>query len=83
MVERWLARFGEERTVALLEADNRAPRLSCALHDLARQDELFESLRRAGLRIGAGQILQAAFAVSGGSLTRTGGLSRGGDFDSG
>ncbi len=71
MVERWLARFGEERTVALLEADNRAPRLSCALHDLARQDELFDSLRRAGLRIGPGQILQSAFVVSGGSPTRT------------
>jgi 16S rRNA (cytosine967-C5)-methyltransferase len=71
MVERWLERFGEEPTVALLEGDNRAPRLSCALHDLARRDEIFESLRGAGLRIEAGQILQSAFAVSGGSPTRT------------
>jgi 16S rRNA (cytosine967-C5)-methyltransferase len=71
MVERWLERFGEERTTGLLQADNRAARLSCALHDLARRDEIFESLRGAGLRIEAGQILQSAFAVSGGSLTRT------------
>jgi 16S rRNA (cytosine967-C5)-methyltransferase len=71
MVERWLERFGEERTIGLLQADNRAARLSCALHDLARRDEIFESLRGAGLRIEAGQILQSAFAVSGGSLTRT------------
>src|SRR6202034_1108092 len=28
MVERWLARFGEPQTIALLEANNRAPRLS-------------------------------------------------------
>jgi 16S rRNA (cytosine967-C5)-methyltransferase len=71
MVERWLERFGEERTIGLLEADSRAPRLSCALHDLARRDEILESLRSAGLRIEAGQILQSAFAVSGGSPTRT------------
>lgn len=71
MVERWLERFGEERTIGLLEAANRAPKLSCALHDLARRDEIFESLRGAGLRIEAGQILQSAFAVSGGSPTRT------------
>jgi 16S rRNA (cytosine967-C5)-methyltransferase len=71
MVERWLEQFGEERTIGLLEADNRAPRLSCALHDLTRRDEIFESLRGAGLRIEPGQILQSAFAVSGGSPTRT------------
>ncbi len=71
MVERWLARFGEERTIALLEANNRAPRLSCALHEAARREEIFGALQRAGLRIEAGKILQTAFAVSGGSPTRT------------
>ncbi|MGA6956358.1 MAG: 16S rRNA (cytosine(967)-C(5))-methyltransferase RsmB, partial [Candidatus Acidiferrales bacterium] len=72
MVERWLARFGAERTVGLLEANNRAPRLSCALHDLARRAEILESLRGAGLRVEPGLILQSAFAVSGGSPSRTG-----------
>jgi 16S rRNA (cytosine967-C5)-methyltransferase len=71
MVERWLGRFGEERTVSLLEANNRASRLSCALHDLARREEIFGGLRSAGLRIESGQILQSAFAVIGGSPTRT------------
>ena len=71
MVERWLGRFGEERAVALLEVNNRAPRLSCALHDLARRKEIFGGLQSAGLRIEPGQILQSAFAVSGGSPTRT------------
>jgi 16S rRNA (cytosine967-C5)-methyltransferase len=71
MVERWLGRFGEKRTVALLEANNRAPRLSCALHDLKRKEEIFGGLRSAGLRIEPGQILQSAFAVNGGSPTRT------------
>src|SRR5579863_1109611 len=35
MIERWLARWGEARTVALLGANNRTPRLSCALHQVA------------------------------------------------
>ena len=71
MVERWLKRLGEAQTVALLEANNRAPRLSCALHDLTRRDEIFAALQHAGLRIEAGHILQSAFSVRGGSPTRT------------
>jgi 16S rRNA (cytosine967-C5)-methyltransferase len=71
MVERWLKRLSEEQTVALLEANNRAPRLSCALHDIKQRDEIFATLRNAGLRIEPGRILQSAFAVSGGSPTRT------------
>jgi len=71
MVERWLARLGEERTIALLEANNHAPRLSCALRDGAQRDEIFGALQRAGLRIEAGKILRTAFAVSGGSPSRT------------
>jgi 16S rRNA (cytosine967-C5)-methyltransferase len=71
MVERWLARWGETRTIALLEADNRAPRLSCALHQVARRDEIFKSLEKAGLRVEAGKFLESAFAVSGESPART------------
>jgi 16S rRNA (cytosine967-C5)-methyltransferase len=71
MVERWLQRLGEQQTIALLEANNRAPRLSCALHDVTRRDEVFASLQNAGLRIAPGNILQSSFAVSGGSPTRT------------
>jgi 16S rRNA (cytosine967-C5)-methyltransferase len=71
MVERWLARLGEQQTIALLQADNRAPRLSCALHNVTHRDEIFTALQRAGLRTEPGNILQSAFAVSGGSPTRT------------
>jgi 16S rRNA (cytosine967-C5)-methyltransferase len=71
LVERWLATRGEQQTIALLEANNRAPRLTCALHDLKRQEEIFAALQHAGLRIAPGNILQSAFAVSGGSPTRT------------
>ncbi len=71
MVERWLARFGEARTIALLEADNRTPRLSCALSDPARRQEVFRALEEAGLLVEAGTLLRDAFSVSGGSASRT------------
>jgi 16S rRNA (cytosine967-C5)-methyltransferase len=71
MVGCWLARLGEQQTIALLGANNRAPRLSCALHDVGRREDIFAALQRAGLRIESGKILQSAFAASGGSPTRT------------
>jgi 16S rRNA (cytosine967-C5)-methyltransferase len=71
MVERWLARFGEAGTTALLAANNKTPRLSCAIHDISRRDEIFVELRQAGLRVEPGVLLQSAFAVSGGSPART------------
>jgi len=71
MVERWLARLGEAGTTALLTVNNRAPRLSCAIHDDSRRDDVFSGLKHAGLRIEPGQLLRSAFAVSGGSPART------------
>jgi len=71
MVERWLERLGEERAVALLHANNRAPRLSCALHTPERREEVLRSLVKAGLKIEQGALLRQAFAVSGGSPAMT------------
>ena len=71
IVERWLAQMGEARTIALLEKNNRAPRLSCALYDASRRDEVIRGLEAAGMRVESGQLLKTAFSVSGGSPTRT------------
>jgi 16S rRNA (cytosine967-C5)-methyltransferase len=71
MVERWLSRWGEARTISLLETNNRAPRLSCALHEAARQQEIFNALEKAGLHVEPGRLLRLAFAVTGGSPVRT------------
>jgi len=71
MVERWLGRFGEAQTVALLEANNRTPRLSCAVHSPDQRDEIIRSLEKAGLHVEPGVLLKSAFAVTGGSPTRT------------
>jgi 16S rRNA (cytosine967-C5)-methyltransferase len=70
IVERWLARFGEARTIALLEANNRPPRLSCALHDPADREQVIADLRKAGMTTDEGRLLRSAFAVGGGSPAR-------------
>jgi 16S rRNA (cytosine967-C5)-methyltransferase len=71
MVERWLPRLGETRTIALLEANNRTPRLSCAIHDSSMREEVMNELQAAGLRVLPGELLKSAFAVSGGSPVRS------------
>ncbi|HXA76700.1 MAG TPA: 16S rRNA (cytosine(967)-C(5))-methyltransferase RsmB [Candidatus Acidoferrales bacterium] len=70
MVQRWLSQMGEARTIALLEANNRAPRLNCALHDVSRLDEIVRGLEAAGMRVEPGHLLKSAFSVSGGSPVR-------------
>jgi 16S rRNA (cytosine967-C5)-methyltransferase len=77
LVERWLGNFGELKTAELLEANNRAAHLSCALHDTIQRDDVFAALERAGLRIAPGQLLNSAFSVSGGSPARTDSFRRG------
>ncbi|HEY7825883.1 MAG TPA: 16S rRNA (cytosine(967)-C(5))-methyltransferase RsmB [Candidatus Acidoferrales bacterium] len=71
MVERWMALWGEECTVQLLQADNRAPQLSCAIHEISRRQEIVAALEASGLRVAPGNILKDAISVSGGSPART------------
>ena len=71
MVDRWLERFGASETVELLSANNRTPRLACAVHDISVREEIFSNLKHAGLRVEPGSLLQSSFAVSGGSPTRS------------
>ncbi|HWF40400.1 MAG TPA: 16S rRNA (cytosine(967)-C(5))-methyltransferase RsmB [Candidatus Acidoferrales bacterium] len=71
MIDRWLSRFGEARTVALLEANNRAPRLSIAVRDVSQRDEISRELASAGLQIEPGLLLNSALSAKGGSIIRT------------
>jgi len=71
MVERWLERWGEARTVALLEANNRAPLSNCALGESSRHDEILAALEKSGMRAEPGHLLKEAFAVSGGNPARS------------
>jgi 16S rRNA (cytosine967-C5)-methyltransferase len=77
LVERWLARFGERRTIAILEANNRTPRLTCAVHDMNRREEIIASLEKSGLRVEPGALLETAIAVRGGSASRTDAFGQG------
>ena len=71
LVERWLGAYGTERTVALLEANNRAPRISAAVLDPARRADVIRSLERAGLEVRPGRLLRDAISLSGGSPSHT------------
>jgi 16S rRNA (cytosine967-C5)-methyltransferase len=77
LVERWLARLGETQTASLLQANNETPRLACSLHHPDSRNEILESLRNSRLGIEPGHLLQSAFAVTGGSPTRTEAFRRG------
>jgi len=71
MVERWLAHLDKAPTVALLQANNQKPRLTCVLNEPDLRQQVFEELERAGMRIEPGVLLRNAFAVSGGSPSNT------------
>jgi 16S rRNA (cytosine967-C5)-methyltransferase len=71
LVERWLKHFGEDQTVALLEANNAAPSLSIAVHNSEKLKDIRAALERAGLRVEPGHLLKTALVASGGSPTRT------------
>ncbi|MBI1749041.1 MAG: 16S rRNA (cytosine(967)-C(5))-methyltransferase RsmB [Acidobacteria bacterium] len=77
MVARWLARFGETRTVALLEANNRAPALTCVIHQPDRRQEILQELTQAGMRVEPGQWLASAITMRGGNPAATRAFRRG------
>ena len=77
LVERWLKRFGEQRTVALLETNNRPPRLTCTVHDAMRREETARALGRAGMNVEPGLWLRSALAIRGGNPAETDAFRRG------
>jgi 16S rRNA (cytosine967-C5)-methyltransferase len=77
LVERWLARFGREQTVAMLEANNRAPRIAAAVLDRAPRGDVIRSLEKAGLEVRPGRLLRDAISISGGSPSHTEAFERG------
>lgn len=71
LLDRWLARLGEEQALALLRSDNETPRLSCALQDFRRREEVLAAMEKEGLKTQTGTLLRSAFSVSGGSPAQT------------
>jgi 16S rRNA (cytosine967-C5)-methyltransferase len=66
LVERWLRSFGKERTMALLEANNRPAPLTCAVLEEEASESVAESLRKSGLEVAPGRWLRGALHISGG-----------------
>jgi len=71
MVERWLSSVGEARTIRTMMANNERPRLSCVLQNRDFSGDVSSELTRAGMRSEPGLLLRNAFAVRGGSPSRT------------
>ncbi|HEX3372318.1 MAG TPA: transcription antitermination factor NusB, partial [Candidatus Acidoferrales bacterium] len=67
IVERWLRTFGEKRTIALLEANNRVPSLSAYVLDPTKEAETRQVLRNAGSTILPGRLLRDAWILEGGN----------------
>lgn len=66
LVERWISRFGKDRALMLLEANNRPAHLSCAVLDADQVSDVEESLRGDGFDVLPGRWLRTALIVSGG-----------------
>jgi 16S rRNA (cytosine967-C5)-methyltransferase len=77
LVERWLRNFGEERTRALLETNNRLPAVSCYVLDAQRRDDVVTSLKNAGCVIEPGLLLRGALTIHGGNPAASEAMQRG------
>ena len=63
LVERWLRKFGEEKTVSLLEWNNRAPSQAISIVDASRRDEIIKSLEKAAFETEPGRLLRNAAII--------------------
>ncbi|HEV2489841.1 MAG TPA: 16S rRNA (cytosine(967)-C(5))-methyltransferase RsmB [Candidatus Acidoferrales bacterium] len=71
LVERWLARFGESKTLALLESNNAPPSAACALLDPTSREQLVRSLEAAGVKTAPGRLAKNSLILAGGNVQKT------------
>jgi 16S rRNA (cytosine967-C5)-methyltransferase len=67
LVERWLDTFGDARTQALLDANNRAPSSGAYILDPQRREDAIASLAEAGCVVKPGLLLRDAWTLCGGN----------------
>jgi len=67
LVERWLLAFGDERTRALLAANNRVPALSGVMLNSQHREKALLSLQKAGCIVKPGRLLRDACTLEGGN----------------
>ncbi len=71
LVERWLERFGREKTVALLEANNETPQRVCAVLSHENRDEVLRSLADAHVDFEPGRLARDAITIRSGDVAQT------------
>jgi 16S rRNA (cytosine967-C5)-methyltransferase len=77
LIERWLRNFGENRARALLEANNRAPAMSCFVVDAGRREDALTSLHEARCVAEPGLLLRDAWTLHGGNPAASDAVRRG------
>jgi 16S rRNA (cytosine967-C5)-methyltransferase len=77
LIERWLRNFGENRTRALLEANNRAPAMSCLVVAPEHRDDALTSLQQARCVVEPGVLLRDAWTLHGGNPAASDAVRRG------
>lgn len=63
LVERWLRKFGEQRTIALLEHNNQPPENACVVLSPEHRTDAVESLRGESFTVEPGRLLRDAILV--------------------
>lgn len=71
LIERWIARFGESKTLALLESDNAPPSSSCALCDPNLHDQIVRSLEAGGIKTAPGRLAKNSLIITAGNAQKT------------
>jgi 16S rRNA (cytosine967-C5)-methyltransferase len=77
LVERWLHAFGQQRSRALLEANNRVPAVSCFVVDDQRREDALTSLKQARCVVEPGLLLRDAWTLQGGNPAASDAVQRG------
>ena len=67
LVARWVKLFGNERTLALLQANNRPAPLTLAVLEEEASERVAESLRKSHFEVTPGRWLRTAMHISGGN----------------
>ncbi|MGB6483714.1 MAG: 16S rRNA (cytosine(967)-C(5))-methyltransferase RsmB [Candidatus Acidiferrales bacterium] len=71
LVERWLHKFGEKQTIALLEANNQTPERGCVFLSSERREDAIRSLNEAGSSFEPGRLLRDAIVVRRGNVAES------------
>jgi 16S rRNA (cytosine967-C5)-methyltransferase len=71
LVERCLRNFGEEQTIALLEANNQTPEHGCVFLSSERREDAIRSLDEAGINFQPGRLLRDAIVVRRGNVAKS------------